>query len=383
MFGRARRCAARGVRARGVKPQIGPHVAPSQSRSLRYALAAFALTSSACAPSTSVQRVSHGRTVEGPEVGADAYAAYAHGAYLEARGQPTAAIQAYREALDSGSAKPAIWTRLGALYCREPTRDAEAAFDNAIGLDEGYAPAWSGRAECRYSRRELDAALTDALRAVRLDADDTAANLLVARIYRAQNRLADAKAWLFALVLKSPEVRAHWVALDAFVAASHDEALAGYTRAQLARRSAGAQLTTDAEGRGRQAPPTLSNELRQALNEDDLPRARAIATEEGVNARTLGLLAASNGYAALADRQATLVLEADPSDPDALIVALAVAQANGATERLRSLLQRANTVGRPSPLGARLLGDLIRWLVDERAEQGWLDAYGPRPSPPR
>jgi tetratricopeptide (TPR) repeat protein len=358
-------------------------VEPRQSRSLRWALAAFALASSACAPSTSVQRVIHGRTVEGPEVSEDAYAAYARGAYFEARGQSAAAIQAYREALDSGSANPAAWTRLGALYCREHARDAEAAFESAIGLDAGYAPAWSARAECRYSRRELEAALADALRAVRLDAEDTAANLLVARVYQAQNRLADAKAWLFALVLQSPEVRAHWVALGAFAAASHDEALAGYSRAELVRRGAGAEVMTNAEGRGKPAPAALSSELRNALDDDDLPRARAIATDEGIDARTLGVLAASNGYPALADRQATLVLEADPSDPDALIVALAVAQAGGATDRLRSLLQRASSIGRPSPLGARLLGDLIRWLVDERAERDWLDAYAPRPSPPR
>jgi tetratricopeptide (TPR) repeat protein len=349
-----------------------------------WVMVALALGSSACAGGASVTRVFHGRTVAGPEVSDSAYAAYARGAYLEAQGQPAAAIQAYRDALDADAHNTAIWTRLGALYCSGQPDEAEAAFADAIALDDANARAWSARAACRHSRRELDDALTDALRAVRLDPGDSAANLLVADIYRAQDRLPEAKAWLLALVVQRPEPTAHWAALRALAEASRDPALTLYATTELERRADRVSTTARTEPPARRSPARPSSELAAALREGDLPRARTIAAGEHIDARMLGVVAAANGYPALAERQANLVLEADPSDPDALIAALAAAQSSDTPERLPALLRHARADGRPSALGAHLLGDLLRWLVDERAAQAWLDGYeraAARPSP--
>jgi tetratricopeptide (TPR) repeat protein len=329
----------------------------------------------ACASSTSVERVIHGRTVEGPEVSEDAYSAYARGAYLEARGQSAAAIQAYEEAREWDSTNPGIGTRLGVLYCRERPKDAEDAFDDALELDTEYAPAWAARAECRYSHGQLDAALADASRAVRLDASDTAANLLVANVYRAQDRLVEARAWLFALVLRSPEANAHWAALRSLAESAHDDALGRFAASELERRRARRQVGAEAAPGAKPAPANLSSELVAALNAGDLPGARAIAAREQISPRTLAVLVMMNGYPALAERQATLLLEADPADPDALITALTAAEITGATPRLEALLRQTSSDRRPSPLGARLFADLVRWLVDGDAARDWLDAY--------
>jgi tetratricopeptide (TPR) repeat protein len=315
----------------------------------------------------------HGRTVEGREVSDDAYAAYARGAYLEARGQAEAAIQAYQGALSADGNSPAIWTRLGALYCRARPGDADDAFGEALTLDADYAPAWLERASCRQARGQLEPALGDARTAVRLDPGGSAANLLVVSLLRAEGHLREARAWLLALVLLAPEPTPHWTALRALAEASHDAPLGAYAAAELRRRAERrAPPSQDERASSAQAP---SSELVTAMRAGDLVQARAVAASEHIDARRLGLLAAASGYPELAERQATLVLEADPDDPDALIAALTAAETSGATERALSLLQRASTERRPSPLGARLLGDLLRWLVGEDAARAWQEAY--------
>jgi tetratricopeptide repeat protein len=345
-----------------------------------WATVVLVLGLSACAPGATVSRVMHGRTVEGSEVSEEAYAAYARGAYLEAQGQHAAAIQAYRAALDADANNAAIWTRLGALECREHPGEAESAFDEAVGLDAGYAPAWSARAACRYSRAELDAALADAERAVRLDPGDSAANLLVASILQAQKRFAEARAWLLALVLLRPEPNAHWAALSSLGAASHDPALSEYAATELARRAPG-RSTPGLSERAADGLLALSSSLAAALRGGDLAEVRALAASERIDARSLALIAAASGYPALAERQAALVLDADPTDPDGLIAALAAAQSSGAGERFVSLLQRAGAERRPTALGARVLGDLLRWLSGDDAARLWLEAYEQAPTP--
>lgn len=316
----------------------------------------------------------HGRTVEGPLVSDEAYAAYARGAYLEARGQRSAAIDAYNAALAADSSGAAIWTRLGALYCGEQPRAADDAFAEAVSLAPRYAPAWSSRAECHESRGQLDQALSDALRAVALDPDDTAANLLVASLYREQRRLPEAKAWLLALALRSPEPSAHWWALATVAEAAKDPALAREARRRLDEREARRdRIARPANDDAATSPPS---ELLDALREQDLPRARALAGQRRIDARALALLAAAHGQAALATQQANLVLAADPADPDALIAALVAAASAGDAEQLAGLVAGAEGERRPSALGARLLADLLRWFVSEEAAAAWTRAYG-------
>ena len=341
----------------------------------RAALLALTLASSGCGAGASVPRVMHGQTVEGPIISEDAYAAYARGAYLEARGQRTEAIEAYRAALSADSRGAAIWTRLGVLYCTERAADADDAFDEAIEIAPGFAAAWSSRAECHLSRGRRDDALVDALRAVALEPDDTAANLLVARLYQEQHRLPEAKAWLLGLALRNPEPSAHWSALAAVAEASGDLALASHAHARFDEREARRERVAPAAS---DAAITPSSELLSSLREQDLPRARAIAASQRIDARTLALLAAAHGYPALAMQQAKLVLAADPSDPDALLAALSAAVSVGDSEELAALLERADGERRPSALGARLLGELLLWFVGEDAARAWTRAYGAR-----
>lgn len=341
----------------------------------RAALLVLALASSGCGAGASVPRVMHGRTVEGPVISEDAYAAYARGAYFEARGQRGEAIAAYRAALSADSRGAAIWTRLGVLYCAERAADADDAFDEAIEIAPGFAAAWSSRAECRESRGQRDDALVDALRAVALQPDDSAANLLVAKLYQEQRRLPEAKAWLLGLALRNPEPSAHWSALAAVAEASNDPALANHARARFEEREARRERVTPVANDAVLIP---SSELLEALREQDLPRARAIAAGQRIDARTLALLAAAQGYPALATQQAQLVLAADPSDPDALLAALSAAASVGDAQELAALLERADGEYPPSALGARLLGELLLWLVGEDAASAWTRAYGAR-----
>jgi hypothetical protein len=341
----------------------------------RCALLGLALASSGCGAGASVPRVMHGRTIEGPIVSDRAYAAYARGAYLEAKGQRASAIDAYRAALAADSHGAAIWTRLGALYCSERASAAEDAFDEAIELAPGYAAAWSNRAECRKRRGQLDEALADAVRAVALDPDDTAANLLVATLYREQRRLPEAKAWLLGLVLRSPEPSAHWAALAAAAEASNDPGLARHARARLREREARREHVAPATGDAAIEP---SSELLDALREQDLLRARSLAASQRIDARALALLAAAHGHSALAAQQANLVLAADPSDPDALLAALSAAASSGDPQQLAALLEHADGERRPSALGARLFADLLLWFVGEEAAAAWTRTYGAR-----
>jgi tetratricopeptide (TPR) repeat protein len=328
-----------------------------------------------CGSGASVPRVMHGRTVEGPVVSDVAYAAYARGAYLEARGERAAAIAAYRAALTADGDGAATWTRLGVLYCADRPAAADDAFGESIALAPRYATAWSSRAECRRSRGELEAALADALRAVGLAPDDTSANLLVARLYQEQRRVPEAKAWLLGLVLRAPEPSEHWAALAALAEATSDPALARHARSGLAEREARRER---GERPARTPPEAPSQELLAALREQDLPRIDALAARQRIDARTLALLAAAHGSTALAEQQASLVLAADPSDPDALLAVLTTAASAGDSARLASLLEGADGERRPGSLGARAMTDLLRWLVSEEAATAWARAYGAR-----
>ena len=74
-----------------------------------------------------VTRVSNGVAVEGRYVPPEAYAAYAKGAFLEARGDDAAALAQYRLALDHDPDAPEILARLGAVQCRLSARAGDGS----------------------------------------------------------------------------------------------------------------------------------------------------------------------------------------------------------------------------------------------------------------
>lgn len=337
-------------------------------RLLLPALAALAFAS-ACIPSRSVPRVVQGRTVIGRRIEAGAYAAYTRGAYHEQRGEREAALSAYREALRVDPDSAAIWTRIGALTCEAHADDARDAFAKAVALDAEYAPAWAERARCEHTHDEPDAALAAARRAIALDASNTLANVVVARVYGATGRGQLAKSWLFALVLRSPEPNAHWTELALAARAAGDLALAAHAEAELARRRA--HWDTAPHSREPKAPPSPT--LHAALGAGDLERLRTLAAEAHLSPRALALLLAAHGFDAAAQQQAELVLDANPRDADAWIASVVAAAPD--PERLAALLSRARATPSPEPLGAEAFADLLAAFVGTEAAQAWRRAY--------
>ena len=128
--------------------------------------------------SDSVVRVYHGREEPGRYVSHHAYAAFAHAALLEARGDLRGAASAYDRALAQDTQSAEIWTRLGSLRCQLGEPDAAVAFDRAIEIDLRYEPAWRERARCALRKGKLDDALKAAETAFQLDPNTELTTLL-------------------------------------------------------------------------------------------------------------------------------------------------------------------------------------------------------------
>jgi tetratricopeptide (TPR) repeat protein len=347
---------------------------------VRLLLASTLLVQSGCWPSTSVQRVVHGRTLDGPEVSEQAYAMYARGAYHEARGELQAAAAAYRAALDSDAKSAAIWTRLGAVTCTATPGDAQEAFERALALDENHAPAWFEQARCLQRNGQPAPALASAERAVALSPGATDVNLLVVRLYEESQRTELAERWLLALVVREPQVLAHWGELLSFAQAHGRVELALYARqalAQRAERDSASALVRPVRAASAGAVPAevALDELQRALAAGDLELARVIAARARISPARLSVLALAGGHPALAAAQAELVLGAEADNSDALVAALSAAQLAPDEERLERLLRVSSTGGAPSAEAAALLAALIRWRVGEQAAQAWQRAY--------
>jgi tetratricopeptide (TPR) repeat protein len=277
-----------------------------------------------------VIRVSRGVPYEGRFISPEAYAAYARGAEWEAQGDLPRALDAYRKAhaLDGESAE--IWARIGRMQCllATPAAGVEAArvaFQKALTLDGDCPSAFYERALCAERRSNLADALADARHAVDGKPDDEAANLLVARLLLALGQPAQARAWLESFRAFSP-TRAGTRALDDL------------------RRGSTARL----------------DPVVERLNAGDDAGALHAAARETLRPSALALLAARHGRAQLARAQAELELDADPSNADAWVAALAACDMLGDaacfSERIEQL--RSPTL-ELSPLASTLLAELL------------------------
>jgi len=331
--------------------------------------------------SATTERIFDGQVVVGAYIEPEAYAAYAEGSYFEAQAKWQQAEQAYERALEYDEDSPSIWTRLGVLRCRETLSAALDAFDHAARARD-YAPAWIERALCLERHGDAGQALAAAERAVHLDPLSSETNLLVADLYARQARPELARAWLFAWTLFSPEVESHWRDVEERAIRLGDTALANLARSGRARRD----TVGDTEPPPPRAPEARAAadtaKLDAALGSGNLDVARLSASELGLGPVELATAALSRGEPALAASQAELVVRADPSRGDALVVALFAAASLGDEARLRRLLRLPIGAQLATTELAPLLQDLIRWWVGDDAARAWGDALAATLPPP-
>jgi len=293
-----------------------------------------------CGSSQSTQRVFDGHVVVGPYVEPEAYAAFAEGVYLEQRGEWDRAASAYRRARARDPDSPGIAVRLGAIACRT---SLEAALDEfqTSGFARDYPPAWAERARCLLAQRDPTRALEAARRAVMLDPGNPDANLAIAQIHREQGRPELARAWLFAWALGDPDASAYRNAI-----------------AEQARLLGDAALALLIQGIG-----------ERAKDEPGGPDADAAPTR-------MAEWAIARGEPAAAAQHATLALDADPEDADALVLALFAASLESDEARFAELLVRARASATPpEPDAAAWMAELLRARVGDDAAERWLAAH--------
>ncbi|HEX2877457.1 MAG TPA: hypothetical protein VHP33_39690 [Polyangiaceae bacterium] len=273
-----------------------------------------------------VTRQVDGVTSEGRFIEPDAYALYAVAALREARGEWREALELYQRALDVDGRGPELRTRIGAVACKlRETKLADSAFAAAGRADPDYGPLWFELAQCRKSRADLPGALRAALEAVRLDPERHEASLLAADL--AELTGARALAWQLrdGLATHAPSSLVAQRGLLAAAERNHDAARAARARAALG----------DLAARGGSAPKALST-------------ARAV-------------LALQRGDLTAAKHEAARLLGADPTNGDALLIALTVADLEQDHESFDALLARSSdTATAASP---ELLGTLAALLA--------------------
>lgn len=302
----------------GAKPRIG----------LARAAAALgfvgALGCSALQPS--VARRVDGVTSEGRFIEPDAYALYAVATLREARGQWREALELYERALEIDGRGPELRTRIGAVACKlHHDKRADRAFAAAARAAADYGPLWFELAQCRKARGELPGALRAALEAVRLDPERYEASLLAAELAERSGKQALAWQLRDGLATHAPEAPAVQRGLLAAAERNHDHGRAARARAALG----------ELQARGVSAP-----------------------TPRGT---TRAIAALARGDLSQAKREAETLLGADPSNGDALVIALTVADLEQDQAAFNGLLERSPDFG--TPLSPELRGALAALLA--------------------
>lgn len=279
-----------------------------------------------------VVRSVDGVQTEGRFIEPEAYALYTVAALREARGQWADALATYQRALEIDDRGPELHTRIGAMACKL-RQDAQAnrAFGDAERAAADYGPLWFELALCRRARGALAEAQSAALRAVSLDPERYEASLLAASI--AEQRGDEALAWRLrdALATHAPSSRQVWRAF-------HEAAERAKDTARIARSA---------------------ERLRE------LERYTASTAPVGV---TRALQALEAGDVSACAEQASRLLGADPTNGDALVLALLAADLQQDHDRFDALLVAANQPGSPArPELLRALGALLARRVSAQA----------------
>ncbi len=327
-----------------------------------------------------VVRIVDGRPEMGRYISEAAYAYYVRGAEAEDAGRLDLAERAYQLASEEDPASPEIWTRLGAVYCRQAAHEgvtalpsaASLAFQRGLLADGGYGPLYRERARCLLRRGAGAAAAEDAERALALDPDDLDTALVRAEALERTGHLDDARRALRASAVRRPRAAAPWSALLALARRSHDAPLAHEAALQVA-----ALASPPLAGGSPELSPLAA--IDSALRAGDLAEAQRRALHARVPGAEVALRAAALGLAAPAREQAALILGADPANASARIALAAAANLRGDVsavgEAMQSLPQHSTP---PSPLGRLLLAEVLGRRVDVAAARAWL---GPEPAP--
>jgi tetratricopeptide (TPR) repeat protein len=295
--------------------------------------ALFALGCGALEPP--VLRSVDGVTTEGRFIEADAYALYAVAAMQETKGQLPEALELYQRALGLDHRSPELRTRIGAVACKlRQKRISDRAFSTALELDREYGPAWFELALCRKARGDLPGALSAALQAVELDPERYEASLLAADLEELRGDRANA-----------------WRFRDALATHAPDSLLVQRALLRAAGRAGEA-------GRAARAQRRIS-ELTQG--------AETLTTADGTE---LAVAALARGDVDAARQLAERALGADPSNGDALLLALTCADLAQDPARFARLLGHADSMGTPISERLRsLLEALLARRVGVRAAE--------------
>lgn len=282
-----------------------------------------------------VARRVDGVTSDGRFIDPDAYALYAVAALREARGQWTEALKLYQRALDIDGRGPELKTRIGAVACKlRQNTVSDRAFASATRSAPDYGPLWFELALCKKSRGDAGGAEAAALEAVRLDPERAEASLLAADL--AALRGHQALAWQLrdGLATHAPDSPAAQRGILAAAMRNHDLPRTARAQAALARLDA---------------------------------RSGAALKSVGI-ARALDAL--GQGDVTTAKREATQLLGADPTNGDALVIALAVADLEQDHAAFNALLAESADSGTPaSPELLSTLGALLGRRVSAQAAQ--------------
>lgn len=282
-----------------------------------------------------VARRVDGVTSEGRFIEPDAYALYAVAALREARGQWGEALALYQRALDIDGRGPEVRTRIGAVACKlRQDKQADIAFAAAKRADSDYGPLWFEQALCQKARGDLPGAQSAALEAVRLDPERFEASLLAADL--AELRGDRALAWQLRDGLLTHQPDSLPVLRGTLAAAKRSRDAARTARAEAA--------LTRLQARNGSAPASVN--VARALE------------------------ALQRGDITTAKHEAEQLLGADPSNGDALVVALVVADLQQDHAAFNALLEGSAESGTPaSPEVLSSLGALLGRRVSAQAAQ--------------
>lgn len=321
----------------------------------------FAAMLAGCGGS-SVVRLVDGRPEVGRFIGPEAYALYGRGASAEAQGDVTGALRAYQAAADADPESPEIWTRLGALRCREALSVALPELARAEAADPSFGPLHRERARCLLAHGRVTEALAASRRAVALDPEDLEASLVYASALERAGRSEEARLALRALTVSHPGAVGPW------------RALAG-----AARRAGDVGLTREAAERAdRLSPsrePVTLGQVDAALLAGDMDAALRLSRRAHLASADIAVRAAALGLVDAARERGALVLGAEPANASARIAVAAAADLSGDTAALAGAMRRVPARSTaPSPLSRVLFAEVLARRVGVDAARAWLDA---------
>lgn len=280
---------------------------------------------------TTVDRRFHGKTVEGPFVSPEAYAAMTRGSVHETKGELEAAKRDYASATRDAPDLAEPWARLASVLCRLG-EDAGPAFRRGVSIDPSLATVWMERARCLLLQKRPADAASAANVALRLAPGDVQTSLLLHETLRAADDGPGAARIFRGMVARWP-----------------DDPRVGALASSL-------------------EPPVPSprDAVDAALRSGDEARAERLAKAARLPLASLALRAAACGRLSLAARLAALVFRADPASSDARVALLVTADLQRDEAVFREALGGGPLVieGSPalrlSPLAEALLADLLQ-----------------------